>query len=169
MLEQEVTNKGLLLRGDASDLQHGELLLKGAIDLGESQDKSIYLKLLKLLFCFVFSFRFAVGWNIRQSSVCNLGNSRLMLFLKSCFICLWSTVESLQNLLFTRIGDQNPNDEKNPPEEQVRMADSAGEAEENHAASARTCKSHNMTRGGAQELNYWSIWLILANTNVNGL
>lgn len=39
VLEQEVPHKGLLLRGDASDLQHGEVLLKGAIDEGESKDR----------------------------------------------------------------------------------------------------------------------------------
>lgn len=34
--EQVTPHKGLLLRGDASDLQQGETLLKGAIDEGES-------------------------------------------------------------------------------------------------------------------------------------
>lgn len=90
----------------------------------------------------------------------------MLFFLKLCLICLWSAVENLQNLLFTRIGDQNPNDEKNPLEEQVGTADNAGEAEENNAASARTCKSHNMAVGGAKELNYWSIWLILAQMSM---
>lgn len=36
VMEQEVPHKGLLLRGDASDLQQGETLLKEAIDEGRS-------------------------------------------------------------------------------------------------------------------------------------
>lgn len=43
VLEQEVPHKGLLLRGDASDLQQGETLLEGAIDEGESKDHCIRL------------------------------------------------------------------------------------------------------------------------------
>lgn len=35
VMEQETPHKGLLLRGDASDLQQGETLLKAAIDEGE--------------------------------------------------------------------------------------------------------------------------------------
>lgn len=54
VLEQEVPHKGLLLRGDASDLQQGETLLKGAIDEGESEDNCINLTFSKiLLFIFV--------------------------------------------------------------------------------------------------------------------
>lgn len=34
--EQETPHKGLLLRGDATDLQQGETLLNGAIDEGKS-------------------------------------------------------------------------------------------------------------------------------------
>lgn len=45
VLEQEVSHKGLLLRGDASDLQRGETLLKGAIDEGEGEDHDIRFKL----------------------------------------------------------------------------------------------------------------------------
>lgn len=36
VMEQETTHKGLLLRGDDTDLQQGEALLKGAIDEGKS-------------------------------------------------------------------------------------------------------------------------------------
>ena len=36
-MEQETPHKGLLLRGDATDLQQGEKLLKGAIDEGEAE------------------------------------------------------------------------------------------------------------------------------------
>lgn len=36
VMKQETPHKGLLLRGDASDLQQGERLLKGAIQEGQS-------------------------------------------------------------------------------------------------------------------------------------
>lgn len=36
MMKQETPHKGLLLRGDASDLQQGEALLTGAIQEGKS-------------------------------------------------------------------------------------------------------------------------------------
>lgn len=36
VMEQEAPHKGLLLRGEASDLQQGEVLLKGAINEGRS-------------------------------------------------------------------------------------------------------------------------------------
>lgn len=36
VMEQETPHKGLLLRGDTSDLQQGETLLKGAINEGKS-------------------------------------------------------------------------------------------------------------------------------------
>lgn len=36
VMEQETPHKGLLLRGDASDLQQGETLLKEAIDEGKN-------------------------------------------------------------------------------------------------------------------------------------
>lgn len=36
VMEQETPHKGLLLRGDATDLQQGETLLIGAIDEGKS-------------------------------------------------------------------------------------------------------------------------------------
>lgn len=153
VLEQQVPHKGLLLRGDASDLQHGETLLKGAIDEGESEEDGIHLKL-STTFVFFFSFMF-----VRQSFVChglkfsNSYNSRLMLFF--VLFVFWSAVENLQSLLFTRIGDQNPNDEKKTCGEQVGTADDVGEAEQNHAASAKTCKIHIMAIGGAKELNFW--------------
>lgn len=38
VMEQETPRKGLLLRGDSSDLQQGEVLLKGAIHEGRSSD-----------------------------------------------------------------------------------------------------------------------------------
>ena len=37
MTEQETPHKGLLLRGDATPLQQGATLLKGAIDEGKSK------------------------------------------------------------------------------------------------------------------------------------
>lgn len=70
------------------------------------------------------------------------------------FFCLGSAVENLQNLLFTRIEDQNPNDEKKMREEQLGTAEDFAEAEENHVASARKCKSHSMAIGGAKELTF---------------
>lgn len=60
VLEQEVPHKGLLLRGDASDLQQGETLLKGAIDEGESKDNCIHLTFSKILFVFHFCLWFDV-------------------------------------------------------------------------------------------------------------
>lgn len=54
VLEQEVPHKGLLLRGDASDLQQGETLLNGAIDEGESKDHCIRLTFSKILFVLHF-------------------------------------------------------------------------------------------------------------------
>lgn len=70
------------------------------------------------------------------------------------FFCLGSAVENLQNLLFTRIEDQNPNDEEKMHEEQLGTAEDFAEAEENHVASARKCKSHSMAIGGAKELTF---------------
>lgn len=43
VMEQETPHKGLLLRGDATDLQQGGKLLQGAIDEGKSWDISITL------------------------------------------------------------------------------------------------------------------------------
>lgn len=98
VLEQEVPHKGLLLRGDASDLQQGETLLKGAID----------------------------------------------------------EVETLQNLLFTRIEDQNPNDEKKMHEEQLGTAEDFAESEENHVASARKYDGCEEASDGADIPQYSS-------------
>lgn len=39
---QESPHRGLLLRGDPTDLQQGETLLKGAIDEGRSWDTDSY-------------------------------------------------------------------------------------------------------------------------------
>lgn len=69
------------------------------------------------------------------------------------FFCLGSAVENLQNLLFTRIEDQNPADEKKMHEEQLGTAEDFAEAEENHTASAGKCKIHSTATGGATELN----------------
>lgn len=48
VMEQETPHKGLLLRGDSSDLQQGEMLLKGAIYEGTSSD---HVSLLWLIVC----------------------------------------------------------------------------------------------------------------------
>lgn len=152
-------HKGLLLRGDASDLQQGETLLKGAIDEGESEDHDIHLKLSKTLFFF-----HSCLWLTETSNkvvflmVLNFPTQAIqgcVFFVSSRCLCPWSAVENLQNLLFTRIGDQNPNEEKKTCEDEVGSADEVGEAEENHTAGARTCKFHSMAIGGAKELNYW--------------
>lgn len=39
VMEQETPHKGLLLRGDSSDLQQGEMLLRGAIYEGTSSGR----------------------------------------------------------------------------------------------------------------------------------
>lgn len=124
-----MAHKGLLLRGDASDLQRGESLLKGAIDEGESKDGNIHLRLISVCV-----------WRTYQAKLC-----------LTCLFCLWSAVENLQNLLFTRIGD--PNGEKPTCGEDGTAANS-GEAEENLAAGAATCKTSSTAIGGAKELSY---------------
>lgn len=48
--EQETPHKGLLLRGDATDLQQGTTLLKGAINEGRS---SVLFKLTSVLWSLV--------------------------------------------------------------------------------------------------------------------
>lgn len=74
VMEQETPHKGLLLRGDSSDLQQGEMLLRGAIHEGTSSGHSSLLWLrARVALCFVgvkrklriffFSF-FCLQWKI---------------------------------------------------------------------------------------------------------
>lgn len=59
VMEQETPHKGLLLRGDATDLQQGETLLKGALNEGKSMRQQHQINFYSVL---KISPQFCLSW-----------------------------------------------------------------------------------------------------------
>lgn len=126
-MKQETPHKGLLLRGDASDLQQGETLLTGAIQEGKSAPPE--------------SFYHCVCDGQKTNGALYEHIQHRLKEIKDLTVLL-SSAEHLQNLLMSMVKDPNPLEDDNVQDAQLGREDGYGAGHSNITASAMKGKAN---------------------------